>query len=380
MKSLRLFSLSRWWGIVIKEFLQLRRDRLTFLMIIGLPVMQLMLFGLAINLDPKRMPTTVLSADHSEFSRSFIAAMKNTDYFTFVGEAPDEESARLALEQGGAQFVLSIPAGFARDLARGKRPALLLEADATDPSASSRAVFAIQTLADSVAAKDLSGPLAALRQPPPPFEVRVHNLYNPEGITHYNIIPGLMGIVLNMTMVMMTGLAMTRERERGTMENLLSAPVRPLEVVSGKIIPYVFIGFIQATIILLAAWFIFHVPFAGSLAAVYTATLLFIISSLAVGITLSSLARNQLQAMQLTFFYFLPGVMMSGFMFPFSGMPGWARFLGNLLPITYFNRMIRAIMLKGAGLPDMWVHIWPILLFTFVVMAIAVKCYKRTLD
>ena len=377
------FSFPRWWGIVLKEFLQLRRDRITFGMIIGLPIIQLVLFGFAINLDPKHLTTAVIVGDHSEFSRSFLAAMRNTDYFLFQEALTDETEARLALEQGKVQFVLTIPADFSRKLVRGERPALLLEADASDPSAATKAVASVQVLVESVVAKDFTGPLRQLphlARGPAAFEVRVHNLYNPEGITHYNIIPGLMGVVLNMTMVMMTGLAMTRERERGTMENMLATPVRPLEVVSGKIIPYVFIGLIQASIILLAAKFAFDVPFAGNLGAVYVAVLAFIASSLAMGITLSSLARNQLQAMQLTFFYFLPGVMMSGFMFPFAGMPKWAQFLGNLLPITYFNRMVRAIMLKGASLWDMWPHIWPMLLFTFVVMLIAVKCYKKTLD
>ncbi len=376
----RAFSLMRWWGIVSKEFLQLRRDRVTFGMIIGLPIIQLLLFGYAINLDPKHLPTAVICGEQSEFSRSFIAAMRSSDYFAFTGELPNEAAGRLALEQGRVQFVLSIPTDFSRKLVRGERPALLLEADASDPAASGKAVSAVHTLVRSVAQKDLTGPLSFLHHVKEAFEVRVHNLYNPEGITHYNIIPGLMGVVLNMTMVMLTGLAMTRERERGTMENLLSTPALPLEVVSGKIIPYVFIGLLQATLILLAAYFAFSVPFAGSLGAVYTAVMLFIGASLTMGITLSSLASNQLQAMQLTFSYFLPGVMMSGFMFPFTGMPGWAQFLGNLLPITYFIRLIRAILLKGAPLWELWPHIWPILVFIVVVMGIAVKCYKKTLD
>ncbi|MDR2549233.1 MAG: ABC transporter permease [Desulfobulbus sp.] len=374
------FSLIRWWGIVLKEFLQLRRDRMTFGMTIGLPIVQVMLFGFAINMDPKHMDTAVLAGEHSEFTRSFLSAMDNSGYFSFVEELPSEEAGRQALEQGRVQFVLTIPPDFSRRLVRGERPSLLLEADATDPAASSRAVSSMLMLIRSVSTRDFQGPLLSLRASQPAFDVRVHNLYNPEWSSQYNIIPGLIGTVLNMTMVMMTGLAMTRERERGTMENLLAAPVRPLEVISGKIVPYVFIGLTQVTLILLAARFLFHVPCLGSLAAVYVSALLFITACLAMGITFSSLARNQMQAMQLTFFYFLPGVLISGFMFPFSGMPPWAQHIGNVLPVTHFLRLIRSIMLKGADLWQMWVHIWPIALFTVVAIGVAVKCYKKTLD
>ncbi|HSC80264.1 MAG TPA: ABC transporter permease [Chitinolyticbacter sp.] len=377
---MKLFSLARWWGIVLKEFLQLRRDRITFGMIIGLPIVQLALFGFAINADPRHMPTAVVLHDHSEFTRSFVAAMQHSDYFDIGGTLPSEEAARAALAQGRVQFVLTVPAGFTRDLLRGERPALLIEADATDPAATGMALAAAAEIAQSVVRHDLRGPDARLAGQPAPFEVRVHRLYNPEGNSQYNTVPGLMGVILTMTMVMMTGLAMTRERERGTMENLLSTPVRPIEVMTGKIIPYIAIGLIQATIILLAARWVFHVPFAGSLIAVYCAALLFIAATLTVGITLSSLAQNQLQAMQLTMFYFLPNILLSGFMFPFRGMPQWAQYIGNVLPLTHFNRLIRGILLKGNGWWDLWPSIWPLLLFTAVVMAIAVKFYRRTLD
>jgi ABC-2 type transport system permease protein len=278
------------------------------------------------------------------------------------------------------QFVLSIPADFTRRLLRGERPALLLEADATDPSAVGAAVGSIQQLVRSVAAKDLRGPLARLTIDGPPFEVRTHRLYNPEGITQRNIVPGLMGIILTMTMVMMTGLAITRERERGTMENLLSTPVYPIEVMTGKIVPYIFIGLIQATIILLAAVFLFGVPIVGNLVTLYAVIFVFVAANLTVGITLSSLAQNQLQAMQLTFFFFLPAILLSGFMFPFRGMPEWAQAIGGLLPMTYFNRLSRGILLKGNELPDLWPDLWPMLVFTAVVMTIAVRTYRKTLD
>lgn len=380
IRRLQGFSWSRWWSMVLKEFLQLRRDRITFGMIVGMPIMQLALFGYAINTDPKQMPTAIIAADHSPFTRSFVAAMKSSDYFHVTEELDKEEAGRAALAQGRVLFVLTIPPDFSRSLLRGERPALLLEADATDPMATGLAIGAATQLTQAVADKDLTGPLAGLAGGQPPFEVRVHRLYNEEQISQYNTVPGLMGVILTMTLVMMTGLAMTRERERGTMENLLAMPVRPVEVMTGKIVPYIAIGLIQASIILLAARFVFHVPFQGSLLSVYLAALLFIAANLTVGITLSSLARNQLQAMQLTMFYFLPNILLSGFMFPFLGMPVWAQYLGNLLPLTHFNRLIRGILLKGNGWWDLWPSIWPLLLFTVVVMTAAVKFYRRTLD
>jgi ABC-2 type transport system permease protein len=326
------------------------------------------------------MPTAVITADHSPFTRSFIAAMKSSDYFHITEELDNEEAGRAALAQGRVLFVVTIPPDFSRRLLRGERPALLIEADATDPMATGMAIGAATQLTQAVAQKDLTGPLAGLAGGQPAFDVRVHQLYNEEQISQYNTVPGLMGVILTMTLVMMTGLAMTRERERGTMENLLSMPVRPIEVMTGKIVPYIAIGLIQATIILLAAHFVFHVPILGSLLSVYLAALLFVAANLTVGITLSSLAQNQLQAMQLTMFYFLPNMLLSGFMFPFQGMPMWAQYLGNLLPLTHFNRLIRGILLKGNGWWDLWPSIWPLMLFTVVVMTAAVKFYRRTLD
>ena len=380
MKRQDLFRGARWWSIVRKEFLQLRRDRITFAMIVAIPIIQLTLFGYAINSDPKHLRTGLLVEDHSEFTRSFVQGMQASNYFDLAEELPNEQAARTELARGKLQFVLTIPPDFTRRLLRGERPPLLLEADGTDPSATSNAIAAAQHLPQSVASKDLVGPLAGLAGGQPPFEVRLHNLYNPEGITQYNVVPGIIGVILSMTLVMMTGLAMTRERERGTMENLLAMPVTPLEVMSGKIIPYIFIGLIQTTIILLAAAAMFHVPFEGSLLTLYVAALLFIAANLTVGISLSSLAQNQLQAMQLTMFYFLPNILLSGFLFPFQGMPGWARFIGNLLPLTHFNRLIRGILLKGNGWPDLWTDMWPIAIFMFLVLFLAVRFYRRTLD
>jgi ABC-2 type transport system permease protein len=374
------FSTSRWWGIVLKEFLQLSRDRITFGMIVGIPIVQLLLFGYAINTEPKHLPTAVVIADQSEFTRSFLAAMRNSTYFDFVAELSSEKAAHEAIERGTVKFVVNIPSDFTSRLLRGERPAVLIEADATDPAAAGAALSTVNQLVASVARKDFGGALLNLAGSEAPFEVRVHRLYNPEGLTQHNIVPGLMGVILAMTMVMMTGLAMTRERERGTMENLLAMPVSPLEVMTGKIIPYVIIGLIQSTIILLAARFLFAVPFVGNIVVLYIVALLFICANLTVGITLSSLAKNQLQAMQLTFFYFLPSILLSGFMFPFEGMPRWAQAIGSVIPTTYFMRSVRGILLKGNGWLELWPHIWPMLLFTTVVMTIALRFYRNTLD
>ena len=374
------FSFVRWWSIVSKEFLQLRRDRVTFAMIVGIPILQMALFGYAINTDPKHLDTAVISADNTDITRSFIWAMKNSKYFKFTGELPNEDAGRQALARGEVLFVVNIPPGFTRQLLRHQRPSLLIEADATDPMAGSNAIFALNGIVQEVVQKELTGPLASLAGTPAPFNVEVHRLYNPDAITQYNVVPGLMGVVLTLTMVMMTALAITRERERGTMENLLAMPATPIEVMTGKLIPYIGIGLIQSTIILLAARYVFHVPFFGNIGAIYLVALLFVAANLTVGITLSSVAQNQLQAVQLTVFYFLPNILLSGFMFPFQGMPKWAQVLGDLLPLTYFNRLIRGIMLKGNGWENSWPSVWPLIAFTLIVMTIAVTTYRRTLD
>ncbi|HXE40227.1 MAG TPA: ABC transporter permease [Azonexus sp.] len=376
MGRFAIFSLSRWLGILIKEFLQLRRDRLTLGMIVGIPIIQLMLFGFAINSDPKHLPTAVVMADPGPFARAYVAAMANSDYFRIVGSV-DARQADELLDQGAVQFVVTFPAGFHRDLLRGKTPVLLLEADATDPMASGGAISVLNRLGLEVFAPDLPG----LERPAmPPVDLRVHRRYNPEGLTSYNIVPGLMGVILTMTMVLMTGLAMTRERERGTFENLLATPATPLEVLAGKIVPYILIGLIQVTLVLSAARWIFHVPMLGNLLLLYGVVLLFICANLTLGITFSSIARNQLQAMQMTFFFFLPSILLSGFMFPFRAMPEWAQVLGSVLPLTHFLVLVRGILLKGNGLGLLWPHVWPILLFTGAVLVFGLKTFQRTLD
>jgi ABC-2 type transport system permease protein len=374
------FSWSRWLGIVVKEFIQLKRDRLTFGMIVGIPVIQLILFGYAINSDPKHLPTALLVAEHSEFSRSILAGLANSDYFTLVGEAADEREAERMLATGRVQFVVTVPADFSRRLVRGERPALLVEADATDPAATGNAIAALNQLAQTALARDLTGPLAPLAGQPAAFEVRIHPLYNPEAVTQYNIVPGLMGVILTMTMVMMTGLAITRERERGTMENLLATPATALEVMTGKIVPYILIGLVQVTIIFVLARWLFRVPMAGSIVLLYASVLLFIAANLTLGLTFSSLARNQLQAVQMTFFFFLPSILLSGFMFPFRGMPRWAQTVGEVLPLTHFLRIVRGILLKGNGLAESLPEMWPLLAFMLVVLALGLRTFRATLD
>jgi len=374
------FSISRWLGIVGKEFIQLKRDRLTFGMIVGIPVLQLILFGFAINSDPKHLPTAALIADRSEFSRSILAGLRNSEYFAFIGEARDEADADRMLATGEAQFVVSIPADFSKRLVRGERPAVLVEADATDPVATGNALSAVQQLAQSVLARDLTGPLAPLATQPGAFEVRIHPRYNPEAVTQYNIVPGLMGVILTMTMVMMTGLAITRERERGTMENLLATPATALEVMTGKIVPYIAIGLLQISIVLTLANWLFNVPMLGNIAILYVAVLLFIAANLTLGLTFSALAQNQLQAVQMTFFFFLPSILLSGFMFPFRGMPLWAQYIGEALPLTHFLRIVRGVLLKGNGVAEVLPESWPIALFMLVGIAVGVRSFRGTLD
>ncbi|WP_114969647.1 ABC transporter permease [Rhodoferax ferrireducens] len=374
------FSFARVAAIIIKEFQQMMRERLTFAMAIGVPVMQLILFGYAINNDPKGLPTALVAYDNGPLARSLVASVQNTGYFHIVAQPTTEVQAERLLETGEVQFVLAIPPDFSRRVVRGEKPAVLVAVDATDPSAASNAIAALGQITPLALAHDLKGALAGLQSREPPFELRIHRRYNPEGLTRYNIVPGLIGTILTMTMVMLTSLAMTRERERGTMENLLATPVRPFEVMVGKITPYIIIGYVQLIVIVLAAILLFQVPIVGSFTLLMAVIGLFMLANLGVGFTFSTLATNQLQAMQMTFFFFLPSMLLSGFMFPFRGMPPWAQGLGEILPLTHFLRAVRAIMLKGATFSEIAANLWPMALFLLVVGAIALKRYRQTLD
>jgi ABC-2 type transport system permease protein len=374
------FSFRRMSAVMVKELIQLRRDRTTFGMILFIPLMQLLLFGYAINTDPKHLPAAVLARDDSTFSRSFVAGLENSEYFSIDKSVNSEEQARLLLRRGTMQFIITIPENFGRDLVRGTRPQVLIEADATDPIATAGAIAAVSGIVDTAIGHDLIGPLARLKAVPEPVNVVVHAAYNPEGLSRYNVVPGLMGVVLTMTGIMMTALAITRERERGTMENLLAMPARPIEVMAGKIAPYVMIGYIQSAIIVTVAKILFGVPILGSLLLLSGVLVVFISCNLALGFMLSANAANQMQAMQMSMMMTLPSILLSGYIFPFRGMPIWAQWIGSVLPVTYFMRIVRGILLKGNGLPEIWPNLWPLFLFMVVITVLAMKRYKQTLD
>lgn len=373
-------SFARIVAVFLKELIQMRRDRLTFGMILGIPVMQLILFGYAINNDPKHLPTAVNIQDPSIYSRTLVRALENTGYFRVEHLVKGEKDGEALLANGIVAFVVTVPPSFSRELARGDRPSILIEADASDPAAAANAMSAVLQLPGFAFNHDLAGALSTLRATPAPFEVIVHRRYNPEGISAFNVVPGLIGVILTMTMVLITALAVTREVERGTMENLLAMPLQPFEVMAGKIAPYIVVGYLQVTVVLIASRVLFDVPMLGSYFDLSVGLAVFIAANLAVGFTISTIAANQLQAMQMTFFFFLPSIMLSGFMFPFRGMPEWAQWIGEILPNTHFMRIVRGVMLKGSGLSDLVNDLWPLLAFMLAAMAIALLRYRRTLD
>jgi len=374
------FTLHRFLAVLHKEFIQMRRDRMTLGLLIGIPVMQLFIFGYAINMVPRHMATVVSIADSGSFANSLVAAMNNSSYFDIIKATASPAEARDMLAKGRASFAVIVPPDFSRQLVRGAKPSILVEADATDPAAGSYALAAMNGLATTALRDDLTGPLAGLVPKPAPFNVVVHNLYNPESITQYNIVPGLLGVILTLTMVLATAIALTRERERGTYENLLAMPTRPVEIMVGKITPNIFVGAFQAALILILARTVFQVPFIGSLGLLAATSTIYITALLAVGYTISTVAKNQMQAMQMTFFFLLPSIMLSGFIFPFRGMPQWAQWLGEILPITHFLRIVRGILLKGNVALDVWPEVWPMVLFMFVAGTVAVLRFRRTLD
>jgi len=373
-------SLSRILAVLAKEFTQLVRDRLTYAMIIGIPIIQLLLFGYAINSDPKHLPAAVLVQDQGDMSRSVLASLANSEYFDVVETARTPEELNRLIEKGKVQFAVTIPGDFTRKVVRRDNAQVLVEADASDPAATSGAAAALTSIPQYALKHDLKGPLARPQAGKPPFEMVVQRRYNPEGITSYNIVPGLVATILTMTLVMMTSLAMTRETERGTMETLLATPLRPVEVMIGKLTPFVLVGIIQATVIITMARLLFGVPMAGGWAALILGLFLFIIGSLALGFLVSTIARNQLQAMQMSFFYFLPSILLSGFLFPFRGMPQWAQWLGSVLPVTHMLRVVRGAMLKGVGIADVLPSLGALAFFMLAVSAIAVRAYRTTLD
>lgn len=372
--------LHRLLAMIYKEALQLRRDRLTFAMMFGIPIMQLVLFGFAINNDPKGLPTAILASDHSALTRALISTIGNTGYFSLTNAVATEKEADELLQRGAVQFIITIPGDFTRKLIRRERAQIVIEADATDPATTSGALAAVDQAISQTLAREFSGPLALYQTGESSAEILLHRRYNPESITRYNVVPGLLGIILTMTMVMMTALAVTRERERGTMENLLAMPVRPIEVMVGKIAPYIVIGGIQVLVVLIAAKILFGVPFVGSFTLFGLSTLLFITVNLALGFTFSTISQNQLQAMQMSFFFLMPSILLSGFAFPFRGMPGWAQAIGEALPVTHFLRIVRGLMLKGASPGQIAGEVATLALMLVIVSVLAISRYRVTLD
>lgn len=373
------FSSTRVLAVMIKEFKQLTRDRLTYAMMLAIPIIQLLLFGYAINSEPRHLHTAMLVQEDSVFARSITAALKNSGYFDLVAQARTPAQLDDMIRRGEVQFAITIPGDFTRRIARGDKAQMLVEVDATDPSATGAAVAALAGLPTQALGHDLKGGLA--RQGAEPlFEVVVHRRYNPEAITSYNIVPGLLGVILSMTLVMMTALSVTREAERGTMESLLATPVEPIEVMVGKLTPYVVVGLVQTVIILVLARFLFDVPMLGGWLGLSIGIALFIVGSLALGFLMSTVAKTQLQAMQMSMFYILPSILLSGFMFPFKGMPTWAQAIGEVVPVTHFLRVVRGAMLKGQGIEDMWRELLALVAFVCVVTALAMARYRRTLD
>jgi len=372
--------LSRLLAVFFKEFVQMRRDRITFAMMIMLPVMQTLLLGYAINTDPRHMPLVVELRDDGPFVRDIVSGLVNSTYFKIKATTKNPAEADAMLRSGEANFLLVVPDHFEEKLVRGERPELLFAADASDPVAAGGPVGAVTAIVQTALAHDLSGPLAKLAPTLAPYNLVIHRQYNPAGITAYNIVPGLLGIILTMTLVMITAIAITREAERGTLETLLSTPVKPYEVMIGKTVPYILVAIVQISLVLLAARLLFHVPFTGSAFALCLGFLLFVCTNLLLGFLISTAVRTQMQAMQMTFMIFLPSMLLSGFLFPFAAMPVWAQAIGECVPITHFIRIVRKVMLKGAGLADITGDLWPLVVILFVIATLALIRYRRTLD
>jgi len=374
------FSAGRMMAVLVKEFIQLTRDRLTYALILAVPVLQMLLFGYAINGDPRHLPTALLVQENSIFARAIVANLVNTSYFDIVRQARTPAELDRLVRTGEVQFAITIPGDFSRRVVRGDRAQILVEADATDPTATGSALAALAQLPQEALRHDLEGAVARPPDAVPPFEVVIHRRYNPENVTAYNIVPGLLGVVLTMTLVMMTAIGVTREQERGTMESLLATPVQPLEVMIGKLAPFVIVGMIQTLIILTVARLLFGVPMEGGWPGLILGTTLFIIGSLGLGFLISTLTRTQLQAMQLSVFYLLPSILLSGFLFPFRGMPEWAQWLGTLMPVTHFLRIVRGALLKGQSFADMTPSLLALAVFVCAVAALALARYRTTLD
>lgn len=375
-----IFSFARLGALLIKEFIQMRRDRITFAMMLGVPLMQLVLFGFAINNDPKSLPAALVATSSDPYTRAMVSALQTTGYYRFDHVAQNAAEAEFLMARGDVSFVVTIPADFARRVERGDNPQILIEADATDPSVASGAISTLGTVASQALLRAQGTQDAAREASRGQLDVVVHRRYNPEGVSQYNIVPGLLGVILQMTMVMMTAMALTRETERGTMENLLAMPSSPTEIMLGKVLPFLVVGAVQVVVVLVAAKLLFAIPFVGSLTLLLSSVLVFVLSLVLLGYTISTMARSQMQAMQLTFFFFLPSLLLSGFMFPYRGMPGWAQVLGEIFPLTHFLRITRAVMLKGADFNAIATEVGWLAVFVVVFAGTALLRFRRTLD
>ena len=376
----RFFSLGRLFALLKKEVIQMRRDRITFAMMLGIPLIQLMLFGFAINSDPKGLPAALVAPTEDRFTRAIVSALELTGYYRFDHPHASAAEAEALITRGEVSFVVTIPSDFGRRVMRGDKPQILIEADATDPSVASGAISTLGTVAAEALLRETGAEAQAVEAAAAQMQVVVHRRYNPEGITQYNIVPGLLGVILQMTMVMMTAMALTREVERGTMENLLSMPATPVEIMLGKVLPYLGVGAVQVVVVLVAAKLIFGVPFVGALPLLLFGVFVFVAALVILGYLISTAARTQMQAMQLTFFFFLPSLLLSGFMFPFRGMPLWAQYLGEIFPLTHFLRLIRAVMLKGADYAGIAQPLAALFVFVAVYAALALLRFRKTLD
>jgi ABC-2 type transport system permease protein len=375
----RFLSITRLRALLAKETIQMRRDRLTFAMMLGIPLLQLMLFGFAINTDPKELPAALVAPTQDRFTRAMVSALELTGYYRFIAPAATADEAEEMIARGDVAFVVTVPSDFGRRIERNDRATLLIEADATDPSVASGAISTLGTVAADALRREAGLDAGAVSTSIGP-SIIVHRRYNPEGITQYNIVPGLLGVILQLTMVMMTAMALTREIERGTMENLLSMPATPLEIMLGKVLPYLVVGGFQVAVVLMAAKMVFGIPFVGSLPLLLAGVFIFVLALVILGYLISTVARTQMQAMQLTFFFFLPSLLLSGFMFPYRGMPSWAQSLGELLPLTHFLRFIRSVMLKGAEFQTVSGSFLALGAFVLALSALSLLRFRRTLD
>ena len=360
-----------------KEFIQMRRDRLTLGIMVGIPVIQLLLFGFAIQTDVRHIPTVVLDESRTPTSRDVIAAFQNTGNFRIVTHVDGRATLDAWIARGDAQAGIVIPQDFPRDLARGTTATIQVIVDASDPLSSQAALAAAAGVAQ---VRNLAILSAAAHRNTLPLETRVRPRYNPGLRSPNYIVPGLVGVILTITLVLVTAMAIVRERERGTLEQLIVTPITKTELMLGKIAPYVGVGLVQMTTVLLLGRFVFDVPLTGNVVLLYGVAFVFIVASLALGLFVSTLVRTQQQAMQASFFFVLPNILLSGFMFPYAGMPQWAQWIGEFLPLTHYLRIVRAVMLKGATLPDLQYDTLALAGLMLIAMTIAVTRFRRTLD